>query len=71
MFAKIGRKLAQGAKEEIQENPPVILEPDTIASCFKAVVGLAIFAMALFGGRKVPKQASTTVINYTINIFNK
>ena len=66
MFAKIGRKLVQGAKAEIEESPPVIFDQDRIFDLLEAVVAFGTLAIVLFGGGK-SKQPVTVVVNNYVN----
>ena len=66
MFTKIGRKLVQGAKAEIEESPPVIFDQDRIFDLLEAVVAFGTLVIVLFGGGK-SKQPVTVVVNNYVN----
>lgn len=67
MVTKIGRKLVQGAKAEIEENPPAILNPDRIPDLVEAAISLVSLALIIFGALKTKgvttSTGTTTVIN--------
>ena len=68
MFKKAGKKLAQGAMEEIQENQQSILNPDTILSIAELAIGLLSLAWMTFGGLKSSKAATQPMIVVINNI---
>lgn len=61
MLKKFGRKFIQGAKAEIEENPPVIFDPERLLQLAETAIALAGLGILLLSGR--PKKAATTVIN--------
>ena len=56
MFKKIGKKLVQGAKEELSEKP--VIDMDII----KLVLEIGIGLLVIFGGGKSSKPSSTPSI---------
>ena len=67
MLARIGRRLVQGAKAEIQENPPEIFNPDRILDIAETTISLLALALMIFGGSRSRKSATTIVNNIYIN----
>ena len=68
MITKIGRKLVQGAKAEIQEGPKVeIFDTDKILDLIEAVAVLGGIALLIFGGCRSLKKPVTVVNNIYIN----
>lgn len=64
MFTKIGRKLIQGAKAEIEENPPEILDQNRWADLLETGLTLGILSLMIFGSlRGSAKQPITVVVN--------
>ena len=64
MLARIGRKLIRGATEEIQENPPDILNQDRWADLLETVMTLGILGLMVCGSfRGSSKQPVTVVVN--------
>lgn len=63
MLAKFGRKFIQGAKAEIQENPPVIFSPDRILDLAEAGIALLGLGLLLFGLGRGERKATTVITN--------
>ena len=68
MFAKIGRKLIQGAKAEIQENPESLLNQDRWLDIAENVLTLGLLAVMILGNSRGCRQPVTVVVN---NIIQK
>ena len=62
MFAKIGRKLVQGAKAEIEEKPPVILDQDRWMDVLETGMTLGLLALTILGAVRGRNQKPITVI---------
>lgn len=56
MFKKIGKKLVQGAKEELSEKP--VIDMDII----KLVLEVGIGLLVIFAGGKSDKSSSTPTV---------
>lgn len=68
MIAKIGRKLIQGAKAEIQEGPKVeIFDTDKILELAESLIMIGGIALVIFGGCRSLKKPVTVVNNIYIN----
>ena len=67
MISKIGRKLVQGAKAEIQEKPVEIFNTDKILDLIEAVAVFGGIALLIFGGCRSLKKPVTVVNNIYIN----
>ena len=66
MLARIGRKFIQGAKAELQENPPeleTILDTGKTMDLVETLLSLGILALTIFGMNKAPKTPVTVIVN--------
>ena len=63
MFAKIGRKLIQGAKAEIEESPPTILDQDRWMNLLEMGLTLGLLAVTILGSLRSNKQPVTVIVN--------
>lgn len=68
MFAKIGRKLIQGAKAEIQESPTSLLNQDKWLELAENIITLGLLALTILGSNRGCRQPVTVVVN---NIIQK
>lgn len=68
MFAKIGRKLIQGAKAEIEESPPAMLDQNRWADLIETGLTLGMLALTILGSFRGNRQPVTVVVN---NIIQK
>lgn len=71
VFKRIGRKLVQGAKAEIQENPE-LFNPDKVLNIVEAGISLIMLGLTVFTCSKCGKT-KPTVLTMTVNnyYFNK
>ena len=67
MLKRIGRKFVQGAKAEIEENPPMIFDPERMLDLAEAVIGLGILAISIFARARSPKATTIVINNYYIS----
>lgn len=70
MFEKIGKKLVQGAKAEIQEKPVSILDTDKFLEWAEVAIGIGLLAIGFLKFLKKPEtpaQPTTIVINNYIS----
>ena len=67
MISKIGRKLVQGAKAEIQENPPEIPGTEKIIDLVETGIVLLSLTLMILGGLRSSKAPTTIVNNIYIN----
>lgn len=67
MFERVGKKLVQGAKAEIAENPVSILDTDKLIEWTEIALGAGLLILGIFfGGRRghsSSQQPSTIIIN--------
>ena len=63
MFQKIGKKLVQGAKAEIQEKPIHILDTERLIEWAELMIPIVIFGLTLIGGLRKPLEPTTIIIN--------
>lgn len=63
MFAKIGRKLIQGATAEIEENPPILLDQNRWMDILETGLTLGILALTILGSFRGRQQPVTVVVN--------
>ena len=63
MLKRIGKKLVQGAKAELDENPPKILNTEKIIDAAVTILEFGILCLAILGATREPKEHKTTVIN--------
>lgn len=62
MLKRFGRKFIQGAKAELEENPPEILDTDRLMDAVKAGIALLGLGLLIFSERP-PKQPTTVITN--------
>ena len=67
MFAKIGRNLMRGAKAEIEENPPIMLDQDRWMDILETGLTLGVLALTILGFRRSNKQPVTVIVNNYIS----
>lgn len=63
MLKNIGRKFIQGAKAEIEENPPQILNFDRLLDIAEAGLALVGLGILIFGGGSHARKATTVITN--------
>ena len=64
MFKKIGKKLVQGAKAELDENPPEILNPNSLMETVTVIFGMGALIMMLFSRSRASKPMNIVINNY-------
>ena len=62
MFTKIGRKLMAGAKAEMEEKPPAILDQDRWADLLETGLTLGLMMILIFGSSRGSNKLPVTVI---------
>ena len=67
MVAKIGRKFIQGAKEELQKDPPVIFNTENVSDLLQTAILFGIVAMTGFALLKGNKKPVTVIVNNYVN----
>jgi len=63
MFRRIGQKLIQGAKAEIEEKPIHILDTERLIEWAEIFIPVGILALSLIGGLRKSPESTTVVIN--------
>lgn len=63
MFRRIGQKLIQGAKAEIEEKPIHILDTERLIEWAEIFIPVGILALSLIGGLRKSPEPTTIVIN--------
>ena len=65
MFERIGKKLVQGAKAEIKEEPIRILDTERLIEWAEIVIPIGLLALSLIRGlRKAPEPTPIVINNY-------
>lgn len=59
----IGKKFMKGATEELNENPPAILDADRLRNWAEIILGAGLLALSLLGGKGGLRKPQTIVIN--------
>ena len=69
MLRRIGRRIVQGAKAEIQENPPEILEEmrDRWTDLLEMGLMVGLMTMIFFGNRRGSTKPVTVIVNNYIS----
>lgn len=67
MVAKIGKKLIQGAKEELQKDPPKLIDTTNMTDLIEGFLTLGLLTVMIFGVTKHPKQPVTVIVNNYVN----
>ena len=63
MFEKIGKKLVQGAKAEIKEEPIHILDTEKLIEWAEIVIPVGLLVLGLIRGLRRAPEPTTIVIN--------
>lgn len=71
MFQRIGKKLIQGAKAEIQEKPIHILDTERLIDWAEMAIPVVVLLLGLFRSAKKPQEPTTIVINNYIQGGNE
>lgn len=71
MVRRWGKKLMEGAKEELSKEPIQILNTDKVLEWAEIAIPLAFLAMAIIRGFRKPTPPTTIVINNYIPGYKK
>lgn len=73
MVAKIGKKLIQGAKEELQKDPPKLFDTENVSELIEGILTVGLIGMVIFGLSRRSKPAPVTVIvnNYINGVLQQ
>ena len=63
MFERVGKKLIQGAKAEIQEKPIQILDTDKLIEWGEIVLEVGLVLLGIFCATRKKTEPTTIVIN--------
>lgn len=67
MVREWGKKLIQGAKEEIGKEPIQLLNTEKVLEWVEMAIPIGLLTLAILRGLKKPSQPTVIVINNIIN----
>ena len=67
MVARIGKKLIQGAKAELEKDPPKLFDTENVSELIEGILTVGLIGMVIFGLSKRNKAPVTVIVNNYIN----
>lgn len=71
MVAKIGKRLVQGAKAELEKDPPKLFDTENISELMEAVLTVGLAGMVLFALSRRSKTPVVIVNNYINGVLQQ
>lgn len=71
MVAKIGKRLVQGAKAELEKDPPKLFDTENISELMEAVLTVGLAGMVLFALSRRSKTSVVIVNNYINGVLQQ